>query len=62
MGATNFSGEVKKNLPIFKNIQLFRPKLSTHFGLTLKISGGLPFKDKHLISTLLPSYMCQDLV
>jgi hypothetical protein len=47
----------------FFGLQNFLGEKSTfQFRPTLGISGSLPFKDKYLISTLVPTYVSQDVL
>jgi hypothetical protein len=47
----------------FFGLQNFLCEKSTfQFRPTLGISGSLPFKDKYLISTLIPTYVSQDVL
>jgi hypothetical protein len=62
MGAMLFICGMFTFCPFFGLQNFFGEKSTFQFGPTLGISGSLPFKDKYLISTLVSTYVSQDVL
>jgi hypothetical protein len=62
MGAMLFAYNMFTFCPFFALQNFLGEKLTFQFGPTLGIPGSLPFKDKYLISTLVSTYVSQDVL